>query len=382
MERCVVLIPALNPTRQLKALVEELSGAGFFRILVVDDGSDSARWFREVDSLSSVEVIRHPENLGKGGALKSGFRHILDHHAGAVDTVVTADADGQHLAGDIVRVAEAAAGHANRLVMGTRDFDDSTPLRSAFGNRLTRKVLGWVGNVKVEDTQTGLRGIPLQLARESCELRANRYEFELESLLLASELGYEIEQVAISTVYIENNTGSHFRPLWDSMRIYAVFVRFIAVSFGSFVVDIGLFALAVGAGAGIVPATFLARGVSSSLNFLGNKYLVFQSRRTRNLGKEAAGYFLLVVFTALASALLVSLAHRYLLDSAVLCKVIVDTALFLSSFLVQRNALFTGGRGRAQQEASPGASSQVQACASHRPLSPPGTGSRKRSSGR
>lgn len=343
---CVVLIPALNPTEQLLQLVGQLSGAGFARIVVVDDGSSARQWFREVDLLPTVEVIRHEENIGKGGALKTGFRHILAHYADTVSTIITADADGQHLADDILKVARAAAGSGGeRLVMGVRDFDSSTPLRSAFGNRLTRKVLGWVGNVEVSDTQTGLRGIPLELARESCELRANRYEFELESLLLASELGYQIDQVEISTVYIQNNTGSHFRPLWDSMRIYAVFIRFIAISMASFLIDICLFAVAVEASLGIVPATFIARGISSSANFLGNKYLVFQSRRSRRLGKEAAGYFLLAVVTALASAALVSLLSKYLITHVVLCKVLVDTALFLTSFLVQRNALFAGGKG-------------------------------------
>ncbi len=72
-----------------------------------------------------------PVNRGKGAALKTGFGR-----AGGED-VVCADADGQHRAGDILRVAAHVAG-TGRTTLGVRRFTGAVPLRSSAGNALTR----------------------------------------------------------------------------------------------------------------------------------------------------------------------------------------------------------------------------------------------------
>ena len=60
-------------------------------ILIVDDGSrdGTSRIAREL----GVPVVRHPVNLGVGGALQTGFRFAVEH---GYDIGVQLDADGQH----------------------------------------------------------------------------------------------------------------------------------------------------------------------------------------------------------------------------------------------------------------------------------------------
>ena len=153
-------------------------------------------------------------------------------------------------------------------------------------NRLTRRVLRWLSRIDVQDTQTGLRSLSLPFAERCLSIAADRYEFELESLLLARDLGIDITQQPIETVYIDGNEGSHFRPVVDSLRVYWVFFRYVLSSLGSFVLDIALFTLFHGLTGHIIGSTYAARFVSGSFNFLVNKHAVFRSRDRRRLALE------------------------------------------------------------------------------------------------
>ena len=134
----VVLIPAWNPAEDLCSFVAELLSVGFSVVVLVDDGSDSS-CRRVFDSLAGagVHVLRHAVNLGKGRALKTGFNFVLDslpHLQG----VVTADADRQHRVEDVVRGCRGVGGLPRRTVLECRQFVGAVPVRSRFGNTVTR----------------------------------------------------------------------------------------------------------------------------------------------------------------------------------------------------------------------------------------------------
>ena len=84
-------------------------------------------------------VLTHPVNRGKGAALKTGFAFIAEHAPG--QEVVCADSDGQHRPDDVLRVAACVRDGAD-LVLGVRGFTGEVPLRSRFGNSLTRVLFG------------------------------------------------------------------------------------------------------------------------------------------------------------------------------------------------------------------------------------------------
>ncbi|MGI4828204.1 MAG: glycosyltransferase family 2 protein [Janthinobacterium lividum] len=221
-----ILIPAWQPTATLPALVEDLAVRGFGKILVVDDGSGVAYQpiFDQVTAQAGVKLLRHAVNLGKGRALKTGFRDLLGDPEGW-EGLVTADADGQHRPEDIERVARALLAHRLRPVFGTRRFGRDVPLRSRFGNQLTRKLFAWFTGVKLADTQTGLRGLPQTLLPELLALLGERYEYEMTALVHLCRTGRRPLEVPIATIYLENNRGSHFNPVWDSIRVLFVLLR-------------------------------------------------------------------------------------------------------------------------------------------------------------
>lgn len=228
---CCILIPAYQPTAAVLDHVRALLAAGLQDILVVDDGSGRAYApvFDRLRQLEGCEVIGYAKNRGKGSALKYGFAHIRRTRR-PCQVVVTADCDGQHNAGDILRTAQDAAAHPGQLVLGVRNFTkaaDGTPvpLRSRFGNCCSSLVFWLLFHFWLPDTQTGLRGFSASLLERFEQVPGSRYEYETGVLTFCMRERIPLQMLPIATVYENQNEGSHFHPLQDSARILAVMVR-------------------------------------------------------------------------------------------------------------------------------------------------------------
>jgi glycosyltransferase involved in cell wall biosynthesis len=216
-----VLIPAYVPGEELVGVVSGLSAIESLCIVVVDDGSpaECQKFFQAVKDLPRTVLLTHPVNMGKGAALKTGLKFLLDQ---PISAVVTADADGQHSITDILKVGDASLQNPRALVLGVRMFDKNVPPRSMFGNTLTRAMLRLLFGMKLQDTQTGLRAIPRDLITQYMTIQPNRYEYELEMLLYSRSRNIPIVEIPIETIYINANRGSHFKSIQDSYRVYRV----------------------------------------------------------------------------------------------------------------------------------------------------------------
>ena len=211
----IAVIPVYNPEPGLKALVEGLTASGF-ETLVVDDGSRLDRE-RFAELPPDVKVLAHPENRGKGRAIKAALEHLLGTKA---EFAVFCDGDGQHRIADIVKVAEHAEKTGN-VTFGVRDFfQPGIPLRSRVGNIWTSGVMRICFGFKIGDTQTGLRAIPRRLWPALIAMAGERFEYEVKMFPLLKKLHEPLEQVPIETVYLEQNRTSHFKPFTDSVKIY------------------------------------------------------------------------------------------------------------------------------------------------------------------
>lgn len=217
MKKVAILIPAYEPDDKLVRLVEALRPLGA-HLVVVDDGSvrpEARAAFAAVRERVDALLV-HGVNRGKGAALRTGFAWIRDHLPEA-EVVVTADADGQHTPTDIRRVAEAAFGHPQGLVLGVRQFSGHVPLRSRFGNAWSRMFFRLLTGLSVRDTQTGLRAVPRALLGRMLALPGDRYEYEMRMLVDARRHVAKPLQVTIETVYLDGNRSSHFQPLRDTI---------------------------------------------------------------------------------------------------------------------------------------------------------------------
>ena len=358
----VVLIPSYHPGPSLLETVRAVRAHGIEEVIVVDDGSGPAHAerFAAVAAEPGCTVLTHPENRGKGAALKTGFEHCLVRDD--VRGVVTADADGQHLPEDVLRVATSLAGHlAEReedvAVLGVRDFTlRDLPLRSRVGNRLTTGVVRLLYGQAVPDTQTGLRGFSHGLLPTLLEVRGTRFEYEMNALAHLLTYHVPLHQVPIETVYHDaGNSQSHFRPVRDSARVYSglvrQFARFLGTSLLGAGIDLLVFvALIDGLYDGrstlgtVGASTTLARVMSSLVNYTANRQAVFDIRRP--VHQSFPRYALLAVTVLLSSAVLVTGLSHVWSGRVVWAKITVDSVLFVVSYLIQKRWVFTPRRPR------------------------------------
>ncbi len=337
--RPVFLIPALNPDSTLQNLILDLRlRCPDAPVLVVNDGSltKSQGLFDALGKIGGVQVLHHSENLGKGAALKTGMGAAFRHFP-SLNAIVTFDADGQHKVCDIERVYHRISTHPHELVLGVRSFGAGVPLRSWIGNRLTSAIFELVSGNAVTDTQTGLRGISRPLAQRCLTLSTSRYEFEFDMLLTASKTGTPLHQVPIETVYIDGNAGSHFNPLFDSLRIYFVLLRFLASSLLVSGLDMVLFGALYSSTGNIFLSVAAGRITIGILNFVINRRFVFRSHRP--ILSEAATYAANLALMGCLCVAWIELLIALRLNPF-LAKAVTECSLFFLNFYFQRTAVF------------------------------------------
>ena len=357
-----VIIPAYKPDDRLPPYVAALKEAGVGKIVIVDDGSgeDFAALFAGIPQDEVTHIISYTPNAGKGVALKRGMQYLQDE-CPEMQYAITADSDGQHTVTDVLRMAESLREDDSGLLLGSRDFDQpDVPFKSRNGNKITSTVFKLLYGVWVSDTQTGLRGFSTKLLPTMIAVKGERYEYEMNMLIECAHQRLPMRALPIETVYENNNEGSHFRAVRDSVRIYSVilagFFKFISASLLSFLIDYGLYllfnlllrnlpgmadevkVLFLRFVPHITIATVAARILSGLFNFTVNRKFVFGDK-----GKVSRSFpRYLVVFFAnmILSAALTSGLHLWLGWSDSLTKIPVDILLFFLSYKVQQSWVF------------------------------------------
>lgn len=352
MKKVMLVIPALNPPRELINYVKLLGERGYHNILVIDDGSskDYKYIFDEIDNMHSCNVLTHSVNEGKGKALKDAFAYFQAHnYKNGLKGIITADSDGQHHVDDIDKIAFELEKDNSDLLLGSRDFEDiSVPPKSKFGNKLTRKIMKLFYGINIQDTQTGLRGIPSSIVPLFIDLKGERFEYETNMLIACAKEKIRIKEIEIQTIYIDGNSETHFNPVVDSIKIYmAIFSQFIGYIFSalcSSIVDLGIFSLftycvfSEKSSRNVLYATIIARVVSSLFNYTVNGKFVFKSKK--RIKSTLIKYYILAICQMFTSGVLVGLLSELHLLSTVIIKIIIDTCLFFVSYNIQKKIIF------------------------------------------
>lgn len=332
----VVLIPAYKPDDKFIVFLNELFRLNH-KVVVVNDGSGEEydKYFEAASSLGAV-VLSHEVNKGKGRALKTGIEHVLNNMPDA-DFIVTADCDGQHTPADIQKVMDAGRENQKAIILGGRfsGKGDKVPRRSVLGNTVTRWVFRLATGLPIKDTQTGLRGLPRFLLPKLVELKGERFEYEMNMLLYLKEWSVPFVEIPISTIYYNNNAGSHFNTFRDAWRIFKQIVSFLLVAILSLILDYALFKVFTLFGLWIPLCYVFARIISSIFNFAMNARFVFKNQDKKVILK----YYLVAFFIMIAGAggtnLFASLGIPEIPS-----KIMIDLPLFFASYILQREFVF------------------------------------------
>lgn len=336
----VVIIPAYKPDETLVTITDQLWGYGC-RIVVVDDGSGE-EYQKVFDKISDICVIlRHAENRGKGAAIKTALAYVKEELWGG-NVIGVMDCDGQHLPEDMMKLFTFAGSHRKTMVLGVREVGKDMPLKSRLGNQITRMVFRIASGVKVTDTQTGLRAFSSDLLDRLLLVEGERYEYEMNVLMALAKAGIPIEEVPIHTIYRdESNSGSHFRAIQDSLRIYKDIFKFMLSSFSSFILDYVLFSLWMiflpHTAAFVLAANVMARMISAVYNYSMNCRFVFHTGRKM---RTALQYFELAVFVLFMNNVILELFVQFLGLSVYPAKLMTECVLFLLSWMIQNRVIF------------------------------------------
>jgi glycosyltransferase involved in cell wall biosynthesis len=212
-ERVMVLIPAFNAAKSVGDVIR--ASKEFVRdVVVINDGSrdDTA----SVARAAGAEVVDHPQNRGKGAALKTGFARAIKN---GYDVVVTLDADGQHLPREIPKFLKSREETKADLIIGGRShlFGEMLP-RRRLANRFSAWSIAKASKTGITDSQSGFRLYSANLLR-SVRLRTDGFDLESEVIVRAGVGGFKVLTIPIDLGFVDGISTSHYKPLKDTLRI-------------------------------------------------------------------------------------------------------------------------------------------------------------------
>ena len=339
MKNRIALIPSYEPDGALLKVVNELLENSFI-VVVVNDGSSEQ--YNEIFNQLPKEVhyLAYEVNQGKGHALKHGFSYIKDHFD-SDSIIVTLDSDGQHRVSDAMKICDVCE-EVGGLVLGSRYFGKGTPRKSRFGNFMARMTFLFSTRHKIYDTQTGLRAFDYSLLERLITIKGERYEYEMNVLLDTVRHNIPLKEEPIETIYINDNSGTHYNAFKDTIRIFKEVLKFSISSLIGFLVDYAAFTLLT-----FIPCSWehwtlacnvIARIISASVNFTINYKLVFKSQD--KLWLAILKYAGLAIFILGCNTALLWLLVEKAGMNKYLAKVIVEITMFITSWLVQRLFVF------------------------------------------
>ena len=154
MNRLGLLLPAYNEEKTIQAVIKEAKKfLPANEILVVDDGSSDRT--SELASRMKVKVLRHETNLGKGEALRTGFKYFLTK---PIDFVIIIDADMQYRPKDAWIILEALKNKKGDFISGFRNPAD-VPYANKAGNFIWKTLFNLFFGTKLKDIACGFIGL-------------------------------------------------------------------------------------------------------------------------------------------------------------------------------------------------------------------------------
>jgi len=219
-------IPIFDHGATITGVVEALEQYGL-PCLIVNDGSgeETCQALADLEArFDWVEVIHHPENRGRGAALRTAYRAAGERgrtHA------IQLDADGQHDSTDVPKFLDAVKSEPEALILGAPIFDETIPFVRLHGRKLSKYIVDWQTRSKsVIDPLCGFRCIPIEptLALLDREGTGDRMDFDPELIIRLVRSGTPVVNVPTRVQYPENGV-SHFRMIEDNLRIAGAYLR-------------------------------------------------------------------------------------------------------------------------------------------------------------
>jgi glycosyltransferase involved in cell wall biosynthesis len=219
-----VIMPVFNERSTVAEIIRRMRAVEIpltLQIVVVDDASsDGSDKVLQALEDSTVRVIRHPENQGKGAAIRTGMAAMTG------DLLLIQDADLEYDPDDWPRLLDPILKGKAKVVYGSRftgERKNMMPLHW-FGNRLLSLVTNVLYSSTLSDMETCYKLFDVQIL-EGITIVSNRFDFEPEITAKVLRRGHRIYEVPISYAGREADEGK--KITWhDGFGALAALIRF------------------------------------------------------------------------------------------------------------------------------------------------------------
>jgi glycosyltransferase involved in cell wall biosynthesis len=208
LRKLSVIVPVFNERNTLVEIVRRMRSVELpegieTEIVVVDDGStDGTRDVLRQLGDSTLRVVTHHNNKGKGAAVRTGFEHASG------DYVLIQDADLEYDPDDWPRLVNPVLRGRARVVYGSRFTGERRNMLFLHwvGNRFLSLATNVLYNTTLSDMETCYKLIDRSLL-EDIELRSERFDIEPEITAKLLKRGIRIYEVPISYTGREFDEG-------------------------------------------------------------------------------------------------------------------------------------------------------------------------------
>lgn len=215
MPKLSIIIPARDESANLApvlACIRQLLPDA--ELLVIDDGSMDSTGQIALDAGASV--IRHPQALGNGAAIKAGAR------IASGEVLVFMDGDGQHDPADIPGLIEKLeSGYS--MAVGARSRASQASMGRSLANRCYNRLASWMTGQRIEDLTSGFRAVKASRFREFLHLLPNGFSYPTTITMAFFRSGYPVGYVPI--VAGRRLGKSHIKPLQDGLRFLLIIFK-------------------------------------------------------------------------------------------------------------------------------------------------------------
>ena len=190
-------MPCFNETATVSVIIDRVLKSEYVtELVVVDDGStDGTPEVVEAIADPRVRLIRQPENLGKGAALRRGFAEVSGPY------VIVQDADLEYDPEEYGRLIQPLIDGVADVVYGSR-FLSSGPHRVLYywhsvGNRMLTTASNMLSGLNLTDMETCYKAFRIEVVR-TLDLQEDRFGIEPEITAKVARAGWRVYEIGIS----------------------------------------------------------------------------------------------------------------------------------------------------------------------------------------
>ena len=223
------VIPVYNNAATIRDVAERTLKQQLDGILVIDDGSNDCNVAETLSGITGITILTHERNRGKGKAILTALKYLNERN---VTYMITIDGDGQHYPEDVEHFLPAIAEDDHSIIIGVRDLKkEGAPRQRRFSNAFSTFWFRFETGAALTDTQCGYRCYPLK-ALELLRVKAKRYAYELEVMVLAAWAGMPLVALPVTSDYrAPTSRLSHFQPWRDTVQISRAHSRLAMLAF-------------------------------------------------------------------------------------------------------------------------------------------------------